>query len=351
VILLSIGNLGDLLIQAALLRAFDRAGVAVAVPESYAGVTAELFPSAEIIALADQSSDGRWLMRRRIDRATGIGLLKADLESRFPGREVISIALTDDLIQMRGLNIYEAYDRALRRQPPLAATLGALPSPNDEWRPLGHLAAWGEGAAAGAICICPWGGLGVKQVDARSLGQLMHECAAHGLDVRVMASPRDDVSVYPFLAAQNILKLPASRLVRDAADALAASRLVIAVDTAWYHLAAMVGAPVLALPGPRSLAHFRYPGRTRGVSIPEQRLCVDCYSADRCVVTGSPRCDAQPDAMQLVSALRANLNGSAPLHQATPAPFAQPSPMRRRLFRAAFHVIDVFRPLKARRPS
>ena len=344
-ILLSIGNLGDLLIQAALLRAFDRPGIAIAVPESYAGVAAELFPSAEVIRLADEASDGRWLMRRRIDRATGVAWLKADLETRYPGRDVISIALTDDLIQIRDLNIYEAYARALTRDARLSSSLGQLPASNTDWRPFPHLMGWREDPAARTICICPWGGIGVKQVDAAVLRRLTQECTRHGFDVRVIASPRDDVSAYPFLTHEQIRELSAVRLVQDAAELLASSRLVIAVDTAWYHLAAMVGAPVLAIPGPRSLAHFQFPGRVRGVTIREQRLCVDCYSVDRCVVTDSRRCDAQPDAAQLVSAVAANLTGSK--LEATPATTAcgTPSTIRRRIFRSVFRVMDLVRPI------
>ena len=96
-ILVSLGNLGDLLIQAAYLRRFDRAGCSIAVPESYAHIASELFAQATFIPMPDQWSDGRMLAEAqrqgiveiRINDPGGrVHELEEQLQQRFGLRDV-----------------------------------------------------------------------------------------------------------------------------------------------------------------------------------------------------------------------------------------------------------------------
>ena len=97
-------------------------------------------------------------------------------------------------------------------------------------------------------------------------------------------------------------------MIRDAVAQFSSAALVVAVDTAWYHLAAMIGAPVLGIPGPRSLKHFEFPARKEaGTVVLEQRDCVDCFSVDRCALNNRPVCEAKPGVEKICDALLSNV--------------------------------------------
>ena len=342
-ILVSLGNLGDLLIQAAFLRRFDRPGVSIAVPESYRAIAAELFPQASVIPLANRW-DGRELIAARMERAVAVELILKELRGQHPGVEGLSIALTDDLILQRSLNIYEAYWTLFGRDPRLAGMLvpETYPTVAGEWIPFEHLPRWTGGTSPRTVWFCPWGGIGVKNVDEADLAALQQAATRMGCEARLLASPRDDVSAYRFFDGASVVRLSNERLMADAVSHLSRSALVVAVDTAWYHLAAMIGAPVLGIPGPRSLRHFEFPGRKHALSVPEQRLCADCFSTDACVVNGSRGCEAKPDRQQLAGALEANLSGR-PLTSTRRAsiPFRQAAGLKRTGWRVAFRALNV----------
>ena len=296
-ILVSIGNLGDLLIQAAFLRKLDRSGVSVAVPESYRSVASELFPRATIIGLDDRWSDGRILAAAQIDRATAVASIIDHLRQAHPGEAVTSIALTDDLILQRSLNIYDAYWQLLNRNRQLAQLIApdGYPSADRDWLPLEHLPRWNAGAAAKTVFFCPWGGIGVKNIAAEDLERLRHAVVRAGFNARLLASTRDDVRDYPSFFTEEVVTLSSRSMIHDAVTTFAAGSLIVAVDTAWYHLAAIIGAPVLGIPGPRSLGHFEFPGRKQARTILHARLdCVDCFSIDRCALNSKTTCDAKP---------------------------------------------------------
>jgi len=345
-ILLSLGNLGDLLIQAAFLRRLNRAGVSVAVPSSYASIAAELFPEAAVIPLTDRWSDGRWLMSARLDRTATVTYLLGELGARYPGRPIKSLSLTDELIHERALNIYAAYWRLLQQDPVLADAVAptAYPSAPSYWVPFDHLPRWSGTAGPRTVYLCPWGGFGLKTIPADDVQRLYDASRRLGCSVRLLVSPRDDANQYRYFRAEEIVRLSADRIVHDAATHLSRATLVVAVDTAWYHLAAMIGAPVMGVPGPRSLGHFEFPGAKRARSPSERRLCADCFSVDRCVVTNDTRCDARPDAPTLVAALEANLSGSSFVPpQRPPARAVPPAPFQRAAWRLAFHGISAMR--------
>jgi hypothetical protein len=352
-ILVSLGNLGDLLIQAAFLRRLDREDVSVAVPASYGSIASELFSHASVIPLPDRLSDGRVLAAAQIDRAVAIARIVEELGRQHPGRIVKSIALTDDLILQRALNIYEAYWRLLGRDPDLASMLspGGFPAGTDTWVPFDHLTRWTPLGNSRLVYFCPWGGIGVKNIPADVLLTLRDAAARLGCETRLLVSAKDDASAHPMFPPAQVVRLSETRLVHEAVSHLSQAALVVAVDTAWYHLAAMIGAPVLGISGPRSLVHFEFPGRTRARSLREQRLCADCFSTDRCVVTGASTCDAQPDGHQLIAAMEAHLTGATPpeIARAT-TPIGTPASVRRRAWRLAFHGIDLARTARLFRP-
>ena len=338
-ILVSLGNLGDLLIQAAFLRRFDRSDVRVAVPTAYASIASELFPHAAVITLSDQLSDGRLLAEAQIDRATAVARILESLSAAYPGVPVRSIALTDDVIHQRALNIYEAYWQVLGRNPDIRARLSPTTFPRkvDDWRPFEHLAQWKQEAATKTVYVCPWGGIGVKNVDASTLDSLADFAVSLGYEVRLLVSPRDAADKY--WSPIQIVRLSETGIIADAVGQLTSAALVVAVDTAWYHLAALIGAPVLGIGGPRSLSHFEFPGRKRSTSVDARRLCADCFSSDRCVVTWNLHCEARPDATQIVAAMQANLAGApVPIVRSAPQAAAPKSRLQRALWRARFRL-------------
>lgn len=346
-ILLSLGNLGDLLIQAAFLRRFDRADVSIAVPASYAAIAAELFPIAPVIPLPDRTADGRLAIRSGTDRAAVVASLVAGLQAQHPSRTIVSIALTDDLIRDRALNIYEAYWRLLTREPAIAPYLPTegFPRSAESWTPFPHLPRWRKPDAK-TVWFCPWGGIALKQIPTPDLRLLFDVCRRLDFDARLLASPRDDASAYPFVEPAKVRGLDGDRMIRTAAEQFTSASLVVAVDTAWYHLAALLGAPVLGIPGPRSLRHFEFPGFRHAESASAERPCVDCYSVDRCVVTDEPCCEARPDATVLAATLETVLTGQpASPPRRHPATFIHRPVLVRRLGRLTFRAIDTSRRL------
>jgi len=348
-VLLSVGNLGDLLIQAAFLQELNKPDVLVAVPRSYASVAKELFPNTEgIVALADRYSDGRWLATGRVDRTSALRFLLKELGYRYPGRAVLSLALTDDLIvNDRSLNIYEAYWLCFQRDRNLAHWVSPeiFPQPSHKWLPFKHLARWNPADHRKIIYICPWGGISLKNLPSADVRLLYEAGLGMGFQMRLLASTRDHAEAYPFFASEEVVRLVTNNLIRDASEAFSKAALVVAVDTAWYHLAALTGVPVMGIPGPRTLSHFEFPGNKKARSGRERLPCADCFSVDRCVVTNDIRCEARPDVETLVATMRANLTSEKPSEGVShfPVNFRPPARIKRTLFRGIFRAMDTLR--------
>lgn len=318
-ITLSLGSLGDMIIQSALLRKIDHRENTLAVPETFAAVARELFPKISVLELDRRSSDARILATKSIDHDQIARYLTTEFATRYPDEPLVPLSLTVEAIHKRHENIYKVYFDLFKKNPLLACYLETdrFETLHDKpWRPLDFLPQWSGEKTSGIVYLCPVGGIGVKSLGSDKTEAIIAFLRKQGIESRIIATKRDPEALLRGRHEHVVTLLPEEECLTQAASLFSRARSVIAVDTAWYHLAALQGVPTLAIPGPRSLGHFETPG-LKFFQSPKTRLaCIDCFSSDACSVTAQSHCQAQPTIEEIIRHIAIAL--SLPLPESKP---------------------------------
>lgn len=149
----------------------------------------------------------------------------------------------------------------------------------------GKAAVWLKhlGVADGYIALCPFTTRPQKHWPAEHWVALIQALAEHtSLPCLVLGGPTDEPQAHDMAQAHHsCISLAGKTTLREAGALLAGAHLVIGVDTGLTHLAATLGAPIIALFGAtRPYAHV--PGHDRAVVLSRQLSCSPCRRHPTC---------------------------------------------------------------------
>jgi hypothetical protein len=209
-------------------------------------------------------------------------------------------------VGMRDSSLYDVYRELYLAHPLLREHV--YPKSWDragEWAPFGPR--WDHAKAERRLLIWPIGGIAVKNLSPELVKAMAAQAQAAGFETTVAITELDDSKPYEAALPGQVARIGLGQALEDAADLIRGSLVTVSVDTAWYHWAALLGAPTLGIPGPRSPEHFILP-LPSGLPLLEMHLaCVNCYSGPECVVSGKTTCQAKPLDQEILVALGAYL--------------------------------------------
>lgn len=286
-IVIALGNFGDLIIQSTLLGKINSPEHKVVVTPNLLHLTRKLLPNiGEIIELNE-----RYNLRAIGDRDYFITQVKSDLRGRYPNESIISFTLKGDQVLNRKDNIYQSYIDLIKNDS-LLSTL---------YTPLQDCSTFRSSPNSADVLIFPIGGIQMKMIPPQKLNQLVMRLKALKMNPKVVGTEYDNLAAYETIEVEKV-KLKSDDLINHFIQLATKSKLILSVDTAFYHLGAVSQFLTLAIPGPRSPEHFCFPPYlTKKLYIDEAMLCVDCYSADFCVATQKPGCSAQPPTEDIIA--------------------------------------------------
>lgn len=305
--LLTAGNLGDVLIQATILKSLGISPKKILAPSNYETIVREVY-GVDVLTMKTYKTESRLAIFSGCPRDDLYAEIISQVTPQIGGEKIFSLVLTDEEIAKRSKNIYQCYIDIFKNRfenyvEPAKfdqiklQSLNTLPTAHD-----------GENLSK-QILICPVGGLGVKTMPTEIMKEICSFATSNGYTVKIMLTSFDQD---PYSAAglnYDVEKIEVKAgMLKMICELFEKSRLIVSVDTAWYHLANIQGYGAIPIPGPRSVNHFGHPNSPLFKRAYRTTLsCMDCYSGGVCVANHKPACEAKPSPQEVVQVISEHL--------------------------------------------